>query len=52
MSWDDAHLVLNKMDQDNAKNMWLFTLPYKIGVAVSMTAAVASGTKTNLIQKI
>ena len=45
MSWDDAHLVLTKMDQDNAKNMWLFTLPYRIGVGVSMSAAIVSGTQ-------
>ena len=54
MSWDDAHLVLTKMDQDNAKNMWLFTLPYRIGVGVSMSAAIVSGTqkKTDREKKI
>ena len=45
-------MVLTKMDQDNAKNMWLFTLPYRIGVGVSMSAAIVSGTqKKKLIGK-
>ena len=42
VSWDDAHLTLWKIDADNAKSMWFFTIPYKVGIATGVTAAVAS----------
>jgi len=42
VSWDDAHLTLNKMDQDNNKGMWLFTLPYKVGITTAVGAAAVS----------
>ena len=42
MSWDDAHLTLWKIDADNAKSMWFFTIPYTVGIATGVTAAVAS----------
>lgn len=42
VSWDDAHIQLNKIDMDNNKGMWLYTLPYKLGIATSVSAAFIS----------
>ena len=42
VSWDDAHIQLNKIDMDNNKGMWIYTLPYKMGIGVSVSAAFIS----------
>jgi hypothetical protein len=42
ISWADAQLVLNKIDEDNAKGMWFATLPYKAGLVTAVGAAAIS----------
>jgi len=42
ISWDDAHMTLNRIDMDNNKGMWLFTLPYYTGITLSVGAAFIS----------
>merc|ERR1719221_1282886 len=42
VSWDDAHKRLNEMDVSNERNYWLLTMPYRVGIAAALSAAVAS----------
>lgn len=42
VDWNSANRTLTRMKNDNRKNVQIFTLPYKIGIAFSVTAAFAS----------
>jgi hypothetical protein len=41
-SWADAQPKFEEMSRANKEGMWLATLPYKIGIGMGVTAAVAS----------
>ena len=42
VDWSDANKMLERMKKDNRKNVFFFTLPYKVGIFCSITAALAS----------
>jgi len=41
-SWDDAHEKLIEMDEYNEKPYWFYSMPYRIGIVLSLLAASGS----------
>lgn len=42
-SWDDAHEKLIEIDKFNEEHYWLYTMPYRIGIAVGLLCVFGSG---------
>lgn len=41
-SWDEAHLVLEKMDEYKESHYWFVTAPYRLGIIIATSAGIGS----------